>query len=96
MDEPIGRPGVYVAVFVALVILTLATVGATFLDLGPWHTAVGFIIATAKGWLVALFFMHLLHANRLILVSAGVGLFWLSILMSLTLTDYVTRHWQAY
>jgi cytochrome c oxidase subunit 4 len=86
----------YYLVFGALLALTCLTVGVSLLDLGPWHTVVGLTIAGCKALLVVLFFMHLLHGNRLTwLVLAG-GLFWFGILLALTLTDYLTRHWLAY
>jgi len=40
--------------------------------------------------------MHLLHSQRLTWLVLGAGLFWLAILMSLTLADYLTRDWLAY
>ena len=61
-----------VAVFVALVLLTLATVGASMLPLGPLEIWVSMGIATIKAALVALFFMHLLHDrgfNQMIFVA---------------------------
>lgn len=91
-----SRPGIYYAVFAALIVLTLLTVGVSFVDLGPWHTVVGIGIGVVKALLVVLFFMHLLHADRITWLAAGVGLFWLGILLSLTLTDYLTRHLGVY
>ena len=86
----------YYVVFAALVVLTLATVGLSFCELGNWHTVIGLTIATVKAALVALFFMHLLRSQRLTWLALGAGLFWLAILMSLTLADYLTRPWFAY
>jgi len=86
----------YYVAFAALVVLTLATVGLSFCQLGNWHTVVGLAIATMKAALVALFFMHLLRSQRLTWLALGAGLFWLAILMSLTLSDYLTRAWLAY
>ena len=48
-------------------------------------------IASTKAVLVALFFMHLRHAERLVWIFAGVGLLWLFILLGLTLADFDTR-----
>ena len=36
--------------------------------------------------------MHVLYSGRLTWIMLGAGLFWLAILMSLTLADYLTRH----
>jgi cytochrome c oxidase subunit 4 len=84
--------GGYVAVYVALVVFTLATVGASFLPLaGGWHIAVGLSIGLIKASLVALFFMHLTHSPRLIWSILAVALLWLAILVVLTGADYLTR-----
>jgi cytochrome c oxidase subunit 4 len=87
---------VYYGVFAALIGLTFLTVGVSFLHLGAWHAPVALAIATTKAALVALFFMHLIHESGMIRVAAAAGLFWLAILMGLTLTDFMTRHWLAY
>jgi len=86
----------YGEVFTGLILLTFATVGLSFVPLGAWHTPIGLTIAVCKAALVALFFMHLLHGSRLNWLALGAGLFWLGILMVLTMSDYVTRNWLAY
>jgi cytochrome c oxidase subunit 4 len=58
----------YIFVFVALMVLTLVTVGAWYfleLPLGP-TIAVALLIAVVKGSLVACFFMHLISEKKLI------------------------------
>jgi cytochrome c oxidase subunit IV len=96
MSNPVLTPRAYYAVFAALIGLTLLTVGLSFVDLGRLHTAVGLSIAALKGLLVAGFFMHILYSSRLIWIVAGTGLFWLGILIALTMTDYLTRGAWAY
>ena len=50
----------YLAVFGALMVLTVVTVGVSYLDLSTLATVlVALTIATAKASLVAMFFMHL-------------------------------------
>ena len=93
---PVARPRTYVIVFIALLGLTAATVRLSFVDLGEWHTAIGLAIAAAKALLIVLFFMHVLHSTKLIWVVAIGSLFWLSILMTLTLMDFMTRSLSAY
>src|SRR5262249_4301823 len=56
---------VYYAVFAALILLTLLTIGAASLELGDWHTPVGLVIAVTKATLVLLFFMHIWYSTRL-------------------------------
>jgi cytochrome c oxidase subunit 4 len=87
-------PTTYVIVFVALILLTGATVGLSYVDLGVFHTFVGLAIASAKAVLIVLFFMHVLYSSRLTWLVALSGLAWLTILLGLTLTDYLSRSWQ--
>src|SRR2546423_1688174 len=57
----------YFMVFGALMVLTIVTVAVSYLHL-PVHQAiiVALAIATVKGSMVALFFMHLNHERKLI------------------------------
>jgi cytochrome c oxidase subunit 4 len=50
-------------------------------------------IACAKALLVVLFFMHVRWSTRLTWVVAGAGFFWLLILFSITMADYMSRGW---
>ena len=88
--------GLTVLTFAALVGLTLATVALSFLRLGPWHLAVGLAIGAVKAALVGLFFMHLIRGPSRTWLAAGVGLFWLGILVALTMSDYLTRPFASY
>jgi cytochrome c oxidase subunit 4 len=96
MSEQLLSQRVYYAVFVCLIAMTLLTVWLSFQELGAWHSAVGLAIATCKASLVGLFFMHVLYSGRLVWIMLGAGLFWLAILISLTMTDYLTRDLLAY
>lgn len=61
----------YVLVFVALVVGTALTVGASFMDLGHvGNQVVGMVIATAKALLVGMIFMHLKYEHRWIYAAA--------------------------
>jgi cytochrome c oxidase subunit 4 len=96
MSEPITPTRTYYTVFAALIALTLLTVSVSFLNLGEWHTTVGVLIGVVKATLVGLFFMHLLHSSRASWLAVLAGLFWLGILMVLTLSDYLTRNILSY
>jgi cytochrome c oxidase subunit 4 len=82
----------YAVVWITLMCLTGLTAGLSFINLREWSTVVAFLIAVAKALLVAFFFMHLLYEKqKVVWIWASVGVFWLSILMVLTIADYVTR-----
>jgi len=84
----------YVAIWVALLVGTLVTYEAAFLDLGQFNAAVALTIATIKATLVALFFMHVKGASeKLTKLVVFAALFFLMILLALTMTDYATRLW---
>jgi len=83
----------YVGIWIALMICTGLTVFAASVDLGIFNIVVALLIATLKGTLVVLFFMHLRYSTKLTMVTVVAALFWLFIMFSLTLTDYMTRHW---
>ena len=57
----------YLVVFGTLLVLTLITVGVSYLDLPEAETVVvALIIATTKATLVAMFFMHLKGERRMV------------------------------
>lgn len=85
----------YYSVFAALMVGTVLTVVVAFFDLGPLNNVVMLGIAVAKALLVVLFFMHVRWSTKLTWVVAGAGFFWLLILFTLTLADYMSRGWIA-
>jgi cytochrome c oxidase subunit 4 len=79
--------GVLLGVFAVLIVLTVATVAVTWIDLGPWNLVAALGIATFKGSLVVLYFMHLKYDspfNGLIFVAA---LAFLALFLLLVLLD---------
>ena len=91
MSERVISERAYYAVFAALLVLTVTTYGAARVDLGRWNTPVGLGIAAGKAALIGIYFMHARYSTRLTRVVIGAGLFWLGILLVLTLSDYLTR-----
>lgn len=84
----------YFAVWGALLLGTLLTYKAALIDLGPFNAAVALIIATTKALLVALFFMHLKGASERLLKLVVIStIFFLFILLALSMADYGTRYW---
>ena len=87
---------IYVGIWATLMALTLITVFASFAELGIFNIVVALVIATIKGTLVVLFFMHLRYSTKLTMVAVVSSIFFLLILFSLTMTDYLSRHWATY
>jgi len=83
----------YYMVFAALIVGTILTYAAATVDMGPLNNIVMLTIAGAKATLVVLFFMHVRWSSRLTWVVAMSGFFWLLILFSLGMSDYLTRGW---
>jgi cytochrome c oxidase subunit 4 len=82
----------YVLIGILLILLTVLTVGLSFLHVAPLlHLVLGLAIAVAKASLVLLFFMHALISPRLTWIVIVVAGCWFCILLVLTLTDYLTR-----
>jgi cytochrome c oxidase subunit 4 len=87
--------GFYLAIGITLLVLTGTTVGAAFVNLGPFNPVVALLIATVKATLVVLFFMHVKGASEKLTGAVVVsGFFFLAILLSLSLADYLTRSWR--
>ena len=84
----------YFAVWGALLLGTFLTYEVAKVDLGVFNSAVALIIATTKALLVALFFMHLKGASERLLKLVVIStVFFLFILMALSMADYATRWW---
>src|SRR5579885_2815225 len=84
----------YFSVWIALLVGTLVTYEVAKIDLGVFNSAVALIIATTKALLVALFFMHLKGASEKLLKLVVIStVFFLFILMALSMADYATRLW---
>src|SRR4051812_6420814 len=84
---------VYIGIFLALLAGTALTVWAAFQDFGPMNTVIALSIAMVKGTLVVLWFMHVRYSDKLTWVIVGGGFLWLTVLFTLTLSDYYARHW---
>ncbi len=93
--------GMYFGIFFILLALLVATVAAYEVDFSAWqvggvhltflNTAIALTIAGIKALLVMLFFMHLRHASKLTWVVAAAGFVWLTIMVTFTFSDYLSR-----
>ena len=96
MPSHIVPPRTYYLIFLTLMACTAITVAVAYLDLGPLNVVVAMTIAVLKATLVVLFFMHVKYGTRLTWAVVAGSMFWLGILLVLTLGDYLTRSWRTY
>jgi len=92
----ISPKSTYYTIFGILMALTALTVFAAFHHLGVFNFPVAIGIAITKGTLVILFFMHAKYSSRLTKLFVGMSFFFLLILFTLTLTDYMSRGLKVY
>jgi len=92
MSHHIVPLAVNVKTLITLVILTVVTVlTAKFVDLGEYNLHLAMFIATIKGTIVCLWFMHLKYdvkLNRVIFITA---FFVLALMFGISYMDIVTR-----
>ncbi|HLJ86470.1 MAG TPA: cytochrome C oxidase subunit IV family protein [Candidatus Angelobacter sp.] len=81
----------YLLIFFALVVGTCVTYLVAKIDLGIWNPVIALAIACIKAILVILFFMHIRYSSKLTILTVCAGFFWLLIMITLSLTDYLTR-----
>jgi len=84
---------VYAGVLAALFVLLAMTVAASHIEHGALNLLVGLSIAVAKATLILWFFMQLRYDTPVIRLAAGAGFILLAILMSMVISDYLTRGW---
>jgi len=95
MSEHIVSSKLYWAIWIVLIFLTGLTAGIATVDLGPFNTVAALLIASIKATIVVLFFMHVKYTSekltKMVIVTA---MFWLLILLALSMADYGTRLWR--
>src|SRR3954468_7707460 len=96
MSEHILPKRIYYTIFGILMLCTYLTVQIAFFDLGPLNVVAALTIAVFKATLVVLFFMHVRYSTRLTWAVVLGSIFWLGILLTLTMSDYLTRVWQTF
>lgn len=86
-------PKLYIGIILILMSLTVATWLIASVNLGIFNPVVALTIAVIKAVLVILFFMHVRYSSKLTMVTVGAGFFWLLIMITLSLSDYLSRYW---
>jgi cytochrome c oxidase subunit 4 len=93
MSGHIASTKLYYWVFIALIVGTVLTYLAALVDFGAMNNVVMLVIAVSKALLVILFFMGVRWSSRLTWVVAGSGFFFLLIMFTITMSDYMSRGW---
>lgn len=78
-------------VLMALLVLTGITIGISFVDLGSLNVWIALVIASIKGSLVLIFFMHMKYEGRVLVLSFMGTIFFLAIMISFTFWDVAFR-----
>lgn len=96
-EHHIVSPKIYFAIFGALMVCTLLTVYAATVDLNQYFSGlniiVALVIATFKASLVVLFFMHGKYSPKRTQLVIICSIFWLAIMLFMTMSDYISRPW---
>ena len=92
----IAPKSMYYTIFSLLMALTALTVFAAFHHLGVLNFPVALGIAVTKATLVILFFMHAKYSSGLTKLFVGMSFFFLLIMFTLTMTDYLSRGLKTY
>ena len=71
----------YLRTLLLLLVLTVITVGASYIDFGAGNIVIALFIASIKATLVALFFMHLRYDKPVNAVIASTGFLFLGIFL---------------
>jgi len=93
--EHIVSPLTYIIIFSSLMLGTGITVWAAFQNFGPFNIVIALGIATMKATLVVLYFMHARYSSKRTQLVIVCSVFWLAIMLALTLSDYQTRRTQS-
>jgi cytochrome c oxidase subunit IV len=96
-EHHIVSPKIYFAIFAVLMICTILTVMAAEIDLNQYFRGLNIIvaltIAVIKASLVVLFFMHAKYSPKRTQMVIIASIFWLAVMLFMTMSDYVTRLW---
>lgn len=80
-----------VKVWLALLVLTAATISVSRIELGALHVWAALLIASVKSALVVAFFMHMKYENRAFKYCLLAALLTLAIFIGLTFFDVLYR-----
>ncbi len=92
-EHHVVGPKIYLLILLALLVLTATTTGIAFIDMGIFNPIAALAIACLKAVLVILFFMHIRYSSKVMMLTVGAGFFTFLVLITMTLSDYISRNW---
>jgi cytochrome c oxidase subunit 4 len=92
-EHHIVSPIVYLTIFGVLLLCTALTVGASYIEMGPWNPVVAIAIGVFKATIVVLYFMHVKYSSKLTKLTVGAGVFTFLVLIGMSMSDYISRAW---
>ena len=96
-EHKIVSPKVYFTIFGVLMICTILTVAAAEVDLNKYFSGLNIIVALTiavfKASLVVLYFMHAKYSPKRTQLVIIASVFWLAIMLFMTMSDYISRSW---
>ena len=82
---------IYLSVWLGLVLLTVITVGVSYLDMKKFTVFTAMLIATVKASLVLLYFMHIRFEKKMFAIMVFVVMAVFAVFIVLTFSDYPFR-----
>jgi len=78
-------------ILLALLALLALSAGSALVKLGVWNNVINLGVSVSKTVLVMAVFMHETEARNLTRLASVLGFVWLTMLIGLSLFDFVTR-----
>jgi cytochrome c oxidase subunit IV len=93
MAQAVVPKKTYLLAYLVLLALTLLTTLLAYINMGPFSIAIAILIAAVQASVIVSFFMQALYESALVRVVTAGGIVWFLIMLTLVLTDYITRGW---
>lgn len=90
-SKDIDSTATLLIVYVAIMALTLLSVGLSSTGLGKFSLPFQLVIGAIQAAIVGYHFMHLKQGDRVVILTALASIFWMGILFVLFMADYMTR-----
>ena len=81
----------FAAAWLVLLALLGVTWGSAYLPIGAAHAFLPIGVAVLQAAIIAIIYMKLGRGGRVKWIFAGIGFYWLMIMIGLSATDYLTR-----